>query len=263
MNWTNSRAVIAEAESYLNETESSTWSAVTLEEMKVFLGLAFAMGIIKKPTITSYWSTEPLMKTEYFNKCMSRDRFLSILRYIRFSSPHDVDRVDRNSRVSGILDLVNAICLKFVPSQRLSLDETLLLHKGRLQFRMFIRTKRARFGIKTFMLCDKSGYMLQSLVYYGAGTNMECNEAGTERLSKSEKIVIILLSKSNLLDKGYIITLDNWYNSARLAEFLWSRNTDLSGTVRPNRGIPQQLHVQQKDLAKYESAYMRKGPCWL
>ena len=78
-----------------------------------------------------------------------------------------------------------------------------------LQFWIFTHTKQAHFGIKTYMLCDKLGYMLQSQVYYGAGTNMKCNMAGTEKYSKSEKFVVILLSKSNLLDKGFIVTPDN------------------------------------------------------
>ena len=147
------------------------------EEMKIFFGVLFAMGIVKKPKINSYWATEPLLKTEYFGRCMPRDRFVSILKYLRFSDPHHTKPEDRHSRIADFETIFTKICLKFCPGQNLSCDESLLLFKGRLNFKMFIRTKRARFGIKQFMLCDSRGYELCFIVYYGARTDWVCNDA--------------------------------------------------------------------------------------
>lgn len=249
--WTNKRARIH----ITNKDVSWTYVDVTLEEMKVFLGLSMAMGIIKKPTVESYWSTEDLMKTPYFSSCMSRNRYKQILRFIRFSDPCTANPEEKNSRLKQLDDAMLEICTQYVPGQELSLDESLLLHKGNLSFKMFIRTKRARFGIKLFLLCDSQGYLLAFEIYYGSQT-FTCNEPETGDLSKSELIVVHLLAKAELLDKWYIVTLDNWYSSVRLAEYLFSRKTYMRGTVRSNRGIPSSL--KSLPLQVHDTAYFRK-----
>lgn len=254
--WTNSRAMIALAQSFLTGSILE-WKEVSENEMKVFLGLTFAIGIIRKPTIRLYWATDLLMKSEYFPKCMCRDRYLAILKYVRFSDPHNSQPNDRNSRLVELDNLITEICSLYTPDQNLCLDETLLLHKGRLGFKMFIRTKRPRFGIKSFMLCDSLGYMLCSVTYYGAQTDMSCQEPLCQDLSKSEKIVVILLAKVDMLDKGYIVSLDNWFCSERLAAYLWTRKTGMRGTVRIGRGVPKL--IQNKQVKKYDSVYARKS----
>ena len=99
--------------------------------------------------------------------------------------------------------------------------------------------------------------MLCCEVYYGAATVLNCHEPGLENLSKSETVVVALLAKASLLDKGYMVTLDNWYTSLRLVEYLWKRRTAVRGTVRVSRGIPSQL--KEKKLQNLEVAYMRKN----
>ena len=49
-----------------------------------------------------------------------------------------------------------------------------------------------------------------------------------------------------LIDIGYHLYTDNWYTAVPLAEFLSSRNTNITGTVRENRkflpaGVKQKL----------------------
>lgn len=254
--WCNARAIIAQAAAFLGEYDLQ-WTPVTVDEMRCFIGLTFATGIIRKPSVKSYWSTEPLMSTPYFGKCMSRDRYSAILRFIRFSDPYMTSKIDRNSHIKQLDQEMLHICSTYVPEHRLSLDESLLLHKGRLQFKLFIASKRSRFGIKIFMLCDRFGYMICCEVYYGAESPATYQQHGADDLLKSEKIVVHLLMKGNLLDHGYTVTLDNWYCSVKLAKFLWSRKTAIRGTIRPNRGIP--LKLRSKVLSKYQAAYIRNG----
>lgn len=164
----------------------------------------------------------------------------------RRSDPY-VDTDNKNTRVMDFLSLLEEICSQYVPDQSIALDESRILFKGRLSIKLFIRTKRARFVLKLFVLADKNGYMITSLLYVGSTTCLDSNEPNTEHITKNEKVVILLLAKANLLDKGYIVNVDNWFNSYRLVEYLLSRNTGVRGTVRPNRGIPDvllRLHLQ-------------------
>ena len=48
---------------------------VTRDELYVFLALVILMGVVKKPTIHSYWSTDPLIATTGFNRIKSREKF--------------------------------------------------------------------------------------------------------------------------------------------------------------------------------------------
>ena len=61
------------------------WSDVSIPELKTWLGLMLAMGIVqKKGRLGEYWSTHWLTQTPGFNDMMPRNRFLQILRYLHF-----------------------------------------------------------------------------------------------------------------------------------------------------------------------------------
>jgi len=53
------------------------------------------------------------------------------------------------------------------PDINLSLDESLLLYRGRLGFRQYIKGKKAKYGIKFYELCTPDGYVLNIDMYKG------------------------------------------------------------------------------------------------
>ena len=59
----------------------------------------------------------------------------------------------------------------FYPRKKLSIDESLVLFKGRLSFKQYIKFKRARFGIKYYQLCTTDGIVLDYVIYHGGMTN--------------------------------------------------------------------------------------------
>ena len=63
--------------------------------------------------------------------------------------------------------LVNKFKSVYTPDKEVSIDEELLLWKGRLGFKQYISNKRSCFGIKMFSLCEVSGYLWNSFVYIG------------------------------------------------------------------------------------------------
>jgi hypothetical protein len=259
--WTNSRALIENAIQIAEKSEELKWKEVDAGTMKKFFGLTLLMGMIKKPEIRDYWATDLLMSSPFFHheQSLSRNRYLEILRFIRFSDPLQSDPAVKMSRVQDMLQIVHDICALYVPTAILSIDETLLLFKGRLSFKIFIRTKRARFGLKSFVLADADGYMIFSHPYIGSDTDMLlADELNVSRfqLSKSERIVVYLLEKTQLLDKGYVVNADNWFCSLRLAQYLFSRHTGLRGTVRVCRGVPHEL--KNKKVQPGGSVFIRK-----
>ncbi|KAJ8926259.1 hypothetical protein NQ314_021380 [Rhamnusium bicolor] len=72
---------------------------------------------------------------------------------------------------------------------KLSIDESLVLFKGRLAFRQYIPSKRHRFGIKLFMLCDsKTRVCLDFIIYTGATTELVALPKERKEIGKSGQI---------------------------------------------------------------------------
>ena len=67
-----------------NSPVCGSWKDVTANEMKTFLGVILLMGIIYKPRLKMYWSTDNLYYTPIFSAVMNRDRFFTLLRFFSF-----------------------------------------------------------------------------------------------------------------------------------------------------------------------------------
>ena len=241
---------------------SDSFREVTLPEMRKFLALTLLMGIVKKPRIRDYWSTNPLLEMPIFasENSLSRDRYFEILRFIRFGDySQEFDLLnDPLAKMRPFIDEVQHICKSsYLPYQDISIDETLLLFKGRLVFRQYLPSKRSRYGIKTFALCDsKNGYFWNFITYVTASKMDFCiPHAITDPLSMTEKLVVHL--SSPLFGLNYHLTTDNYFTSLRVAQILYQNGMSFSGTWRSNRGVPTTL--QKKTQAANSSMFMRKN----
>lgn len=131
-----------------------------------------------------------------------------------------------------------------------------MLYRGRLGWVEYIPLKRARFGLKFFMLCEaSSGYVWDVLIYAGKGTSLGTPANLAPCLPMGTKVVIKLLEP--LLGRGYCLTIDNFCTLPELLDLLIQHRTDVYGTVRPNRkDMPSDF--QTKKLKKGEvQAYQR------
>ena len=83
---------------------------------------------------------------------MARDRYLAILRFMHFVNNDNatVSADPNRDKLWKIRPFLNILFPRFTSiyslSQNLSLDETLIQFKGRVQFRQFLPLKRSRFG---------------------------------------------------------------------------------------------------------------------
>ena len=90
------------------------WKPTDADEMKAFLGLCIIMGIIYKPRIWMYWSTDSVYNTPIFGQVMSRRRFQLLLKFLHFQNnqeqqcnSNDPQR-DRLFKIREIMDLLRA-----------------------------------------------------------------------------------------------------------------------------------------------------------
>jgi len=150
------------------QSRSHLWKDVSMSEMYVFLALTMLMPFANKRTIKEYWQTGNTIPTPIFGKHMGRNRYSLILQYMHFSP--NIERPPNPSYKLGkvMVRLQEKISSVFKPHRKLNIDESLVLFRGRIHFRQFIPSKRSRFGMKVFVLCDcATGIVLDQILYTG------------------------------------------------------------------------------------------------
>lgn len=196
------------------------WRDTALEEMYCFLAVSLLLPHVRKLTLNKYWSKDTLLATPVFGKIMSRDRYLILLRMLHFCNNDVAHDGDRLIKIRRIVDDIRKIFMTYPsPYENLCIDESLLLFKGRLFFKQYIPSKRNRFGIKMFVLCDcVTGYILDFIIYTGSASDIQNYELG-----RSGDIVAILVHP--YLQKGHTVYVDNRYTSPALFTWLHERQT--------------------------------------
>lgn len=232
-------------------SRTNLWKPVTLLELKAFMAVLLNMGIKKQPTIYSYWWTSSSQYIPWFSRMFTRNRFQAILRFL-----HMVDTVplakpgqpnyDACARFQPLIDHVNRVFkFHFTPDQNLAIDESIISSKSHTQLRQYLPKKRHRWGIKLWVLCDSvTSYCLNFFVYKGAqGSDKE----EIKQNGLGYYVIKKLLDMAGLLNKGYHIFCDNFFTSLRLAKYLYSKCTFLTGTMRINRkGLPDAIKPKYK-----------------
>ena len=210
------------------------WMDTTPRELLVFIALTLLMPQSKKRVLQDYWCNDSLLSTPVFRKYMPRDRYLLLLRCLHFADDENPNPDDRIWKVRPIFSMLNARYKKyFYPFQKLVIDESLMLFKGRLAFKQYLPNKRHRFGIKFFVLCDcETGVVLDMIVYTATDTDIpKVNKKDPIGMSGS----IVKKMMLPYLGRGHILYTDNWYTSPALCQLLHDHKTGSCGTVRTTR----------------------------
>jgi hypothetical protein len=132
----------------------------------------------------------------------------------------------------------------FKPTKNLSLDESMVLWRGLLIFRHYIKNKKHKFGVKIYMLTESWGLIHKIMIYSGQGHDI------SEGMTHTEFVVDNLMS--GLYHKGRSLYMDNFYNSVQLSRKLLQKKTYVTGTLRSNRKHNSYEVIAQK-LKKGES----------
>ncbi|CAE1329476.1 unnamed protein product [Acanthosepion pharaonis] len=90
------------------------WKDLTTENFWPFMALLFNTGIVKKPEIQMYWSTDQKVATPFYSETMARDKFLLILKFLLY-------------KIRPVYDyIINRFKAVYTPEEKLSLDEGML-----------------------------------------------------------------------------------------------------------------------------------------
>jgi hypothetical protein len=241
---------------------ASAWKPVTVGEIYIVVGLFMLMGIIQKPTLKSYFTTKRVISTPGFRDIMTRERSEIICKFLDFSDNesvsnfHGLEKLLKNFPV--ILHLNNKFQELYLPNKDISIDESPTLWKGHLSFKQYLPLKAAKFGIKTYELCDSTtGYLWSFIIYRGKDTKLD-SPLITADTNKTTAIVLRLVEP--LLKHGRTVWMDNFYNSPSLARTLKiTHNTDCVGTLKLNcKDVPPK--VMNTKFKKGKIVAQHSGP---
>ncbi|XP_025423083.1 piggyBac transposable element-derived protein 4-like [Sipha flava] len=235
----------------------SDWKPTDKDEMLTFIALIIHTGTIKLNRLNDYWKTHHLFNFSCFSNYMSRDRFLNLLRCFHFSPNIETNNQnlpeDRLYKIRPLITYFNnKIITIYYPKKELSLDESMVLWRGRLQFRQYIQNKRHKYGIKLYMLTEPHGLVLKFAVYVGV-----LDDLG----GKGHAANVVLHLMSEKLNNGHALYMDNFYNSFDLASKLIEKKTFCTGKLRLNRKNTPQDVVESKlkkgeTVARYSQGVM-------
>ena len=109
---------------------------------------------------------------------------------MHFADNNHPDKKDAIWKIRSFFKMILEPFSKFFyPFQKVVIDESLILFKGRLVFKQYIPSKRHRFGLKIFVLCDcETGIVLDMIMYTGTDVDIP-NVGRTDPLGKSGAIV--------------------------------------------------------------------------
>lgn len=86
--------------------------------------------------------------------------------------------------------------------------------------------KHARYGIKKFEVCDSATNYITHVELYSGSDFLQ-----GDRRPFTEKVILVTMEKSNLLNKFYHVFLDQFYTKFPLAKKLFALKTYVTGTI--------------------------------
>ena len=228
------------------------WYPTTAAEIMLFIGMVICMGIIRLPATVDYWSTNPLLSIHTISSCMPVCRFKALLRTIHLNDNTKAKRpgedgYDKLFKIRPLLDVVLANSNRlYIPHREVSIDEGMVLFKGRSSYKQYMPQKPVKRGFKVWCLAvSRNGYLSNFEVYTGA------TDGSSEGLGAS---VVKRLSTS-LRSKGYHLYFDNFFSSVDLAQDLLQDELYCIATTRTNR---KKWPAALKDI-KARNKTMKRG----
>ncbi|XP_050340022.1 piggyBac transposable element-derived protein 4-like [Bactrocera neohumeralis] len=217
-------------------------------ELEAYFGLQIMAGVSKSngESLRCLW--DETNGRPIFRAVMHIERFMQISRCLRFDSHEDRETRRLRDKLAPIRNIWDKwsknLKLMYNPNENVTVDEQLVLFRGRCCFRQYIPSKPAKYGSKIWALCDsKSNYAWNMDVYLGRARKTQPEK------NQGENVVINLTRN---LGKGHTVTCDNFFTTYNLAVELLRRKITVVETVRKNKKF---LPLQAIDVRKKPEHY--------
>ena len=210
------------------------------ETMKVYPRREIEKLTVDKYLVYGYFA---LILETSFSQCKNLNEYHSVNLFFKFTGISQNVFLKMNTALWHISDYffskfekhLNKCFTKFYsPKKDIAIDETVRRFKGKWGSKVYAPDKPAKFGIKYYCLVDKSGYLLWFKLHRSKKTLLICEEEEdnvTFNLCKQAIDHLLVKNPSG----SFHLFVDNYYGSLKLAEYVLSKNWNLTFALRANR----------------------------
>ena len=230
---------------YYARTNKNTYiRPLTHHEFYAFIGLLYARGLLGQSMHASKILFSETAGHAIFSGTMSKHRFSFLLSVLSFDDSEERRELWKSDRFAAARELTNLSNDRMknvlVPSEYLSIDETLYAMRHQIGFRQYNPNKPAKYGLLYKSLNDARFLFTYQIIPY---SGKPVDGDGPYYLKATEDYVKNLVESipgRNL--KGRNISMDRLYTSIPTANWLLSREITVVGTLQSNRlGLPDEL----------------------
>ena len=235
------------AAQYIEGHPHVSFTDVSLEDMKTFLGIFIFVGVYHNGPLKDLWTTDTLLQRPGFRDVMSKDRFMSILRFLHLVDNSVVRPVygepdyDRLYKVRSFVErIVSSWRECWNQEKNTAVDEAMVAFKGRTSILQYMKSKPTKWGMKAWVLAgSKTGYVTEWKIYEGKEDQAQGIGYG------------VVTKCSEHCEPGQCIYCNNFFTSHKLLSDLKLRGIGGCGTVRANRvDNPKELNIFKKGTRK-------------
>lgn len=216
---------------YGQEVIGQQWVDTSRDEFFSFLGLLILAGVYRgrHEPIIHLWNSEN--GRPIFSQTMSRNRFQTLCKCLRFDSKHDREQRRERDKLAPIRDVHDKFAARcraaYKPGINVCVDEQLVVFRGRCPFKVYIPSKPGKYGIKVWTCADVNTAFCSNLEVY-------CGRQGhSPEVGQGSRVVMQMTS--HLSGSGRGCTADNFFSSDVLAQKLLQERLTFVGTVRQNK----------------------------
>lgn len=221
--------------------------ALTVGELKIYLGVVLVMTYIKYPRIRHYWCTEHGLRMNLIADAMSLNRWEDIRRYLHFidSSKIPPNNTDKAIRIRPVLQKFHETFHAAVsPEEFQSVDEIMIPFRGRSQLKQYLHKEPKKWGFKMWMRAGISGYVYCFDLYRGEDPAQKTSQL----FSASENVVLRLCH--DLAGQNIKVYADKVFTSIPLVRKLKEDDIYFVGRCRRNRILGVDKLKSEKVLQK-------------
>ncbi|CAG9575734.1 unnamed protein product [Danaus chrysippus] len=226
-----------------------------MSELKAFFGLLYIAGFYRsgRQNTIDLWVPDGT-EVEIFRLTKPRQRFHFIQSCLRFddkSTREERKLFDNLAPIRQVFDIFVENCRKvYILDAYVTIDEMLLAFRGRCQFRQYIPSKPAKYGIKILALADAKSLYIFNLEIY-AGKQPEGPFFVSNKPFDVVNRLVFPISKT-----GRNVTFDNWFTSYELISHLLNEHKLTSvGTVRKNKRQLPTSFINTRGAAIFSSKF--------
>ena len=222
--------IVDESNKYAIQKNPNQPLQLNQNELEQFIGMLYAMSIVRMPSTRMYWSRE-----FYYDKVaevMTVNRFEKIKRSIHCNDnlKRTEGCTDKLYKVRPIIDMLKQLFALLKHEEMLCIDEQVVPFKGKSSLKQYNPQKPKKWGYKFYVLSGIDGLIHNFEIH--TGPIDVC--PGQPDLKASGNIVINLLVNvpRHVWHKLYF---DNWYTGVELVKTLHMQGIASVGIVRSNR----------------------------